>query len=266
MHIDFPDDVLARLDAWAAKRNMTRPEAARHLIVTGMDIGDAVRTLNSVGRTTVESMFPEAEGDLEEAWVLVECEQTDSLGSVTTHEDRPYSLTIDAVLVRGKWIVSVERYEGGDWENAERTAVTVHEDRAAAVDRFSELLVDLTGELWSEADGLPLWDEGIDGDTIGGEGGIAWRDLIPDGAVMTAAELDAVAAGTLAEYRAAQAAELEAWRREQRTPVDPAILADRRCPYCGSTGLVVSGRPVPHVCEDTHRHVPEAEMNPKHYA
>lgn len=262
------EETFTALEAWAAERNMSRPEAIRHLIVTGMQIGDAARTLATVGRTTVESMFPEAE-DLEEAWELIDGEQVDSFGSLETHEDRPYNVTIGAAFVRGKWIVDKARFDGGDYENVERT-VSVHDDRDSAVEAYLELLVNTTGELWSEGEG-PLWREGIYDDCIGfgeGEDAIVWRGLIPDAAAMEADELAAAEAGpeTLAAFRAKEAAEYATYQAELRRPVDPKILADRRCPYCGSTGMVIAGRPVPHVCEDTKRRVTEAEMNPKHYS
>ncbi|PRY53504.1 CopG family transcriptional regulator [Glycomyces artemisiae] len=265
VHVRLGDALVGELDAWATARGMSRAEAIRHLIVTGMAIGDAARTMATVGQATIESMFPEAE-DLEEAWELIEGEQMDSFGTVETHDDRPYNVTIGATLVRGKWLVYSERFDGGDYEHVERTA-TVHDNRDGAYRAYLELLVNTTGELWSEGEG-PLWGDGIYGDCIGLDEDILWRGLIPDASVMEADELAAAAAGpqALDAFRAKAAAELAAWEAEQRRPVDPEILADRRCPRCDSKGMVVAGRPVPHVCAGSNQVVPESEMNPKHYA
>ncbi|WP_026932041.1 hypothetical protein [Glycomyces tenuis] len=107
-----------------------------------------------------------------------------AVDGVESHPDRPYTIAPGAIRARGHWIVTYERFDGEDWRNATRT-MTVAADKATAVELYTERLVELTDELWSEEDELPLWFEGVVGDYLGYEDTtIAWKGLIPDAAVM----------------------------------------------------------------------------------
>ena len=183
-YVRLEQEVMDELDAWAAERGMKRAEAIRHLVVTGMRIGDATEVMRTVGRRTVESLFPEAEGDATETWDLAHGEETGSFGAIESHPDRPYTVTIGAIRARGHWLVTEERFEGDAWQDAVQT-MTVAADEAEAVRIYRKRVAELTDQLWTDGDEAPLWWEGVDGDRLGyGDAvKVTWPGLLPAAAV-----------------------------------------------------------------------------------
>ncbi|WP_335992350.1 hypothetical protein [Glycomyces sp. MUSA5-2] len=151
---------VAALDAWAKTRGMSRAEAIRHLILTGMAIGDGARTMATVGLATVESMFPEADADPDRIYELL----ADEAGA-SEHRaeivDEVASVEVSVMAARGHWVLVVnrgrdldERGFAGSWDRAFRVFTT----DTAAREGFAEAVVDLTGEFWREdLDVESLW-------------------------------------------------------------------------------------------------------------
>lgn len=143
-YVRMEQEVMDELDAWAAERGMKRAEAIRHLVVTGMQIGDAASTLETLGRLSIESLFPEADGDEVYELLAEEAGCSEHRAEVI---DTVAAVEVTVMAARGHWVLVVDRGPDG------RTAC-VHETAAAAREAFAGAVVALTDELWTAGE---LW-------------------------------------------------------------------------------------------------------------
>lgn len=153
------DEVAAELDAWAAERNMTRPEAIRHLVTTGMKISDAYRTLSVLGRQSVEHIFPDAHDDHEEIYQLLINESGYSVHRAEII-DQVASVEVSVMTARGFWFMLINRgrdlNERGHATRWDRE-FQVHGDHQAAREAFADAIVRLTKEYWTEDMTESMW-------------------------------------------------------------------------------------------------------------
>lgn len=141
-YVRLEQEVMDELDVWAAERGMKRAEAIRHLVVTGMRLGDAVAT----GEPTrdIMDLFPEAAGP-DAAYELLAEESGCSEHSAEVI-DTVADVEVSVMAARGHWVLVVDRDRDRDF----RVCSTAE----AAREAFAEAVVALTDELWTAGE---LW-------------------------------------------------------------------------------------------------------------
>lgn len=152
-------ELAAELEAWAAERHMTRPEAMRHLIATGLKITDAYATLGALGRQSAEQIFTDAGDDPEQIYQLLLNE-----AGCSEHRaeiiDQIASVEVSVMAARGYWFLLVnrgldlnERGHATRWDHE----FQVHQSAEAAREAFADAIVRLTKQYWTKDMTEPMW-------------------------------------------------------------------------------------------------------------
>lgn len=139
-------ELAERLQAYTEARGMSRAEAVRHLLTQALQISDATTVLDTVERHTVDALFPEAEGDLDEAYELL-AEEAGCSEHRAEIIDTVADVEVTVMAARGHWVLVVDRGPDGRTFRVRSTA-------EAARDAFAAAVVALTDELWTEGE---LW-------------------------------------------------------------------------------------------------------------